>query len=375
MKKKRVVIAGGGTGGHIYPALSIAQALEKIDSNTVVTFVGSKYGLESKIIPKTKYPIHYIFIRRLNKNVSLLERLTTLLFLPFTFFQTLFLYIKLRPSVVLGVGGYVSAPFVFISTLLRCPTVVWEPNAYPGLANRWLAPYVDAALVVFEEAKKLLKAKSFEIVGVPIRKEIEDLYESKSKINASKNETTSKSQDKLNVLIFGGSQGARGINNVVVESLKDNEDWQNNFNFIHQVGKTDFQKIDKLYKSSEAKFDSYFEFIDDMHNKYNWADVVVCRSGASTIAELMAVGVPSLLVPFPLSSDNHQFKNALALKSANAALLIEQKDFNESSFQKALMELKEDKALRESLGKNVKNFFIPHSSRKIAIFLLSKMRK
>jgi UDP-N-acetylglucosamine--N-acetylmuramyl-(pentapeptide) pyrophosphoryl-undecaprenol N-acetylglucosamine transferase len=364
--KKRIVIAGGGTGGHVYPALAVAQALEKIDNNIEVSFIGTKSGIEAKVIPKTKYKINYISVGKLNRSVGLLNQLKTISLLPVAFLQTLYLFIKLRPVVVLGVGGYVSAPFVYVASLLRCPTAIWEPNAYPGLANRILSPKVDLSLVVFAEAQKNLRAKKTEVVGVPVREEIEALF----------NQTLEKEIcSPFKVLIFGGSQGARGINNVVVEALKDQKPWHNDFEFIHQIGSTDFQKIDTVYKNHSNEKRKYVEFIHDMHEKYNWANAVLCRSGASTIAELMTAGKPSVLVPFPHSSDEHQLKNAQALSSKQGALLIEQKDFNEQSFKESLEKLKNNLTLRESLKENIKKQFISDSARKIAIHILGLVRK
>ncbi|MCB0413417.1 MAG: glycosyltransferase, partial [Bdellovibrionales bacterium] len=206
--KKIVVIAGGGTGGHIYPALAIAEALKIKDSEVEIHFVGTGQGLEAKIIPSYGYPLHFVPVGMLNSNVNLVTRIKTLLLLPFAFLKALWLVFKLKPNLVLGVGGYASAPMVFLSSLLRKKTYLWEPNAYPGLANRYLSKWVDASLVVFESAKEYLQSKNFYKVGLPVRKEIESL--------AKKDVALSK-DDAFKILIFGGSQGALRINEVFCE--------------------------------------------------------------------------------------------------------------------------------------------------------------
>ncbi|MBT4761800.1 MAG: undecaprenyldiphospho-muramoylpentapeptide beta-N-acetylglucosaminyltransferase [Bdellovibrionaceae bacterium] len=357
---KRVVIAGGGTGGHLYPALAIARAIKKIDNHVDVSFVGSKQGIEHKVIPKTEFAIHYITIGRLNSNVSIFERLKTLMLLPFTLIQTLFLFFKLRPQVVFGVGGYVSAPFLFVASFFRVPIIIWEPNAYPGLANRLLASRSSLALLVFEEANKILKAKNCMQVGLPVREEIEQIKMSEEVIG----------DEGFHVLIFGGSQGARGINKVVSEALLKQEAWQEGVQFIHQIGSTDFEFFNSKYEASNNPNRTHLEFIHDMHKKYKWAHMVVCRAGVGSAAELMAVGLPAVFVPFPNAADNHQFKNAKVLLDKEAALLVEQKDFTPESFRDMVLKLKNDAPLRKKISSNIHRLHVAQSAHKIAQIIL-----
>lgn len=208
MAQQTIFIAGGGTGGHIYPALAIARGLLELNSELDIHFVGSPVGLESQIIPNQGFPLHLVPVGRLNRNVGLGERLKTLVGLPLSFFVSLYLLLKYRPKLVLGVGGFASAPVLFVGALLGFKTVIWEPNAFPGMANRWLAKVAGLALVVFAEARSLLAMKRVKQIGLPVRLEIEEL---KTQVRPQ--------PVPLRVLVFGGSQGARGINNTVCDAI------------------------------------------------------------------------------------------------------------------------------------------------------------
>ena len=169
MKKQIVVIAGGGTGGHIYPGLAIAETLKKSHPTVEVHFVGAQGGLEEKIIPKNGYPVHLLNVGRLHKSVNLFRRLKALILLPLSFFHSLYLYMKLRPRWVLGIGGFASGPFVFVASILGGNTAILEPNAYPGMANRWLSKVVRHCFVVFKETGSFFPAKKVSLVGLPVR--------------------------------------------------------------------------------------------------------------------------------------------------------------------------------------------------------------
>jgi len=256
-KDIRIVIAGGGTGGHIYPAVSMAQALEKTNSNVKIFFVGSAHGLEAKIIPPLGYSLNLIQVGKLNKNVGIITRIKTLILMPFSLLQSVLILRKIRPHFVLGVGGYASGPFVLVASLFGVVTAVWEPNAFPGLANRILDRYVKKVFVVFSETAKYFKCKEIVAVGLPVRAQMSakahDPIESRA----------------FRVLIFGGSQGARAINKVVCEALTKDKNWYADIEFVHQVGNLDFEWIEKKYAgiSSNVK---YFRFLDDMEIRYDF---------------------------------------------------------------------------------------------------------
>lgn len=345
------MIAGGGTGGHIYPALTIAKAIQQLNKNWEIEFVGTPDGLESKIIPKEGFKINLISVGKLNYSGSVLKKLLTLVKLPWGFIKCLALIIEKKPVLVLGVGGYASGPFVLASSIMGVPTALWEPNAHPGLTNRLLARFVRKCFVVFDEAKKHLKARSYMTVGIPVRDEIENLQNSKPS-----------SSDKFRILIFGGSQGARAINQTVRDMILKYS-WED-VEFVHQTGILDFKNINESYqgiKNVKAQ-----EYIYNMGELYTWADLVICRAGAGTVAEIAAAQKCAIMIPLPWAADNHQKKNAEALVEKSAGVMLEQKELTPESLYEKIIELKSKPELREKMSHNVKSFFQPQAAKKMA---------
>ncbi|MCC7404389.1 MAG: undecaprenyldiphospho-muramoylpentapeptide beta-N-acetylglucosaminyltransferase [Bdellovibrionales bacterium] len=356
-----VFIAGGGTGGHIYPALAIARGLLQKDPSLQIHFVGSPQGLETRIIPEQGFPLHLVPIGKLNRNVGVVEQVKTLLGLPLSFVVSLLLLIKYRPRLLIGVGGYASAPVLFVGALLGFKTIIWEPNAFPGMANRWLARVVDLALVVFAEAKDTLKQKRIQLVGLPVRQEIESL-----------SVTPRATPMPLRILVFGGSQGARGLNLAVCEAICRGGEWLSGVEVIHQTGRHDYADIKAKYDQAQARVDVR-EYLPTIQEQYQWADLVVCRAGVSTIAELAAAGKAAVLVPFPFAADNHQQKNAEALVKGEAALMILQKDFTADRFVRLVEETKQDSAYLRNLSQNIRQFHRPRAAAETAQLILAEL--
>lgn len=344
----KVLIAGGGTGGHIYPGLSIVQELRQLNPKVDVLWVGTSKGLETKILPRYGVNLEVIPVGALNQ-VGLREKIQTLFLLPISFLKCLLILIRFRPRVVLGVGGYASGPTMVLSWILGFKTFLFEPNAHPGLTNRWLSRFVRKAFLNFPEAQKFFKVS--EVVGIPVR----------SELKVREREPHS----KFRILIFGGSQGARGINTAVVKLFSEKPDWSKDYEIVHQIGATDFQKFKKSYEELQPKGLTFVEYIHDMPEKLAWADLVVCRSGASTLAELAACGKAAILIPFPLASDNHQLKNALALEKQNAALVLEQKNISE--LQQTIFTLYANPARLRQLESNIKLFHYNNCAHRVAI--------
>lgn len=356
---KTIIIAGGGTGGHIYPALTIAKALKTIDAKLKVEFVGTPEGLEAKIIPKHGFTISFISVGKLNYRGGFFKKIKTVFKLPWAFVKSLALVIEKKPILVLGVGGYASGPFVLASSILGVPTALWEPNAHPGLTNRILARFVRTTFLVFEESQKKMKAKKVEILGLPVREEIECLhlsYSDKKEKNA-----------QFHVLVFGGSQGARAINTCVASMIKDFK--FENVDIVHQTGAQDFQSYEKAYEGNTQV--KVLEYLYDIEKYYMWADLVICRSGASTLAELAAAKKPSILIPLPSAADDHQKKNALALVAKNAAHMIEQKDLTPQVLFNLIDKLKNQPEALKKMSDNVQYFYQPQAGRKIAERLIN----
>jgi len=356
-----LLISGGGTGGHIYPAVAIVQAVKKINPGLPIDFVGTPRGLETKIIPREKFPLHLINIGALN-SVNIFTKLWTVLSLPFAILGAVGLILKLRPKIILGVGGYASGPVmlgaVMLKPFLKMKLALFEANAYPGLTNRWLSRFVDVSFTNFEISNKFFKNPI--TVGIPIR---EGLAPSKK--------TTS---DHLRVLVFGGSQGARGINLTVTEAVKNGGPWLDNVEIVHQLGSTDFTKFDHLYRDLKPKNVQWFEFLYDMPDRYRWADLVICRAGASTLAELAACEKAAILIPFPFAADNHQQENAQAVAKENGAKMILQKDFTSENLKKLIMDFRENRGSLGTYEKSIGKFFRPKSAERVAQELLGDMK-
>ncbi|OFZ15359.1 MAG: undecaprenyldiphospho-muramoylpentapeptide beta-N-acetylglucosaminyltransferase [Bdellovibrionales bacterium RBG_16_40_8] len=358
----RILFAGGGTGGHIYPAISIANAIQELHPQAVIEFVGTPSGLESKLIPQAGFKIHMIPVGRLNSNVSLYERIQTVLMLPVAILKSFFIVRSFSPNVVVGVGGNASGPLVLAAALMRYRTCIWEPNAYPGLANRWLSSFVTKTLVVFTEAAKFLKNKNIVNVPMPVRKEIENVL------------PTKKHKNEFHILLFGGSQGARALNNILSEAIKIGGEWLNNVKIVHQTGSLDFSRITEVYANIKYAKNcvTVLEYLHDMPSRYVWADLVISRAGISTISELAACGKAALLVPLPSAADDHQTKNAQALVDANGARFIKQKDL---TAERLIREIEDFKAHPEKivlLEENIRKLYKPKAALEIAKIVLEE---
>ena len=351
MNKRTVVIAGGGTGGHIYPGIAIARAIQKMDPEVSIHFVGTDQGLETKIIPKEGFPLHLISSGKLNVR-SPLQKIKTLLKIPYGIIQSVSLLFQLKPHYVIGVGGYASGPFVLAASLTGFNTAIWEPNAMPGMANRLLARFVDKCFVVFDDAKSFLKNPHVIQAGMPVRQEIEDAIHENTK------------DEKFHLLAFGGSQGSRVINYCLNEAVQRGGDWVQDLAVVHQLGKLDFQDISAKYQGAQCQVELH-EFIFDMPKYYKWADIIVSRGGASSIAEAAAFGIIPIIVPLP-AADNHQQKNAETLVAKNAGRMILQKELTAERLISEVQSLRQDKALRDEMVRNIKSLYIPQAAMKIA---------
>ena len=309
--KRNVIIAGGGTGGHIYPGVAIARALERMHPELKVHFVGARGGLEEKIVPRENFPLHTVPVGRLHHTVGLATRIRTLLTLPLAFWKAFTILRELKPVAVLGVGGFASGPMLFVSSLLGYRSLIWEPNAFPGMTNRMLARRVSECLLVFDEAARFLNARKTTKAGLPVRANMMPGQ------HAPLIAVTS--TRPLRILVFGGSQGARFINNLVcdsvMESVRSGDDWLRDIEIVHQTGATDHARLVEAYKGAPSQV-QVFEYLHDMDARYLWADLVVCRSGASTVAEIAACEKAAIFIPLPTAADDHQRKNAEVLANA-----------------------------------------------------------
>ncbi len=339
-KPLRLLVAGGGTGGHLFPAIAIAQALaEKI--NLEIRFVGSDRGIEATKIPQLGYHLYKLQVAGLYK-VGRVKKLIGLLKLPIAFLQSLWILLTYRPNLVLGVGGYASGPMLLMSLLLGFKVVLQEQNASPGMTNRFLGRYAPLTLVPFSGLEELFKNPV--VVGNPIRKEI---------IAAAGQDQTQKN-DTFHIAIVGGTQGARVINRAfcgLLDQLKDKK-----VKITHQAGKLDLKEVSDIYKNYPDLDAEVVVFIDDMAGLYKNLDLIISRSG-SMIAEFNAMGKASILVPIPHASGDHQRQNALKLTQAGAAILLEQKNLSPESLWANIDELWQNPAQLKAMEEASKGLF------------------
>jgi UDP-N-acetylglucosamine--N-acetylmuramyl-(pentapeptide) pyrophosphoryl-undecaprenol N-acetylglucosamine transferase len=309
----RVLIAAGGTGGHIYPGIAVAKEVMRRHPGSAVRFVGTARGLETRLVPQAGFELKLIESAGL-KNVGMAARARGLWLLPKSFVAARRLIREFKPDVVAGAGGYVSGPVLLMAALMNVPTLVMESNALPGFTNRALARFIDKAAVSFEAALPYFRGKAV-VTGNPVRREFFE-------IPAREHEP-----ERVEVLIFGGSQGARAINEAMVAALPALAAQRGVLRIKHQTGESDFEKVRQGYLDAgwgeEADVRPY---IDDMVESFAQADFVICRAGATTSAELVAAGRAAIMVPFPLAADDHQRRNAEALQAAGAARMILQQD-------------------------------------------------
>jgi UDP-N-acetylglucosamine--N-acetylmuramyl-(pentapeptide) pyrophosphoryl-undecaprenol N-acetylglucosamine transferase len=306
----RVLIAGGGTGGHIIPALAVAHELVSRHSAEVL-FLGTSRGMESRLVPAAGFPLRLIEVGPL-KNVSLATRISTLLDLPRSIFACRSLIREFKPRVVFGVGGYASGPGMAAALSLGVPTMVFEPNAMPGLANRLVGQRVQAAAVSFPAAA--IYFHNAEVTGIPVRPEFFKL-----------SPTTG---DTPHLLVFGGSQGARLFNTTLPAIASALLEAVPSLTILHQAGARHAEITEAEYRDSGADPTRWqvSGFLDDMPARFAQANLVMARSGASTVAELAAAGKPALLVPFAAAADDHQTRNAEEMVNVGAALMLKEPD-------------------------------------------------
>ncbi|MBI3650202.1 MAG: undecaprenyldiphospho-muramoylpentapeptide beta-N-acetylglucosaminyltransferase [Acidobacteria bacterium] len=323
----RVIIAAGGTGGHIYPGIAIAREFKRRDAANEILFVGTPHGLEAQIVPREGFNLEMIQVGAL-KSVSLTQRGKSLLQLPTSFVAALKILKRFRPDVVIGIGGYSSGPTLLMAAITNLPTMIVEPNAMPGFTNRVLARFVDAAALTFEEANRYCRGKG-RVTGNPVRSDFALL---------KKKERT----ERLHILIFGGSQGAHAINEAMVKTLPLLVDKQDQLAITHQTGEKDYAMVKAGYEGAGFVNAEVRAFIHDMARQFENADLLICRAGATTAAEVAAAGKAALFIPFPFASDDHQRKNAEAFARAGAGRMILQKELTTERLAEELTRLIEN---------------------------------
>ena len=329
--KLKILLAGGGTAGHINPALAIAGFAIDKNPDTKVLFVGTKRGLESTLVPKQGYDIEYVNVEGLSKKLTL-KNMKSLYHMLTAKSKCKKIIKKFSPDVVIGTGGYVCAPAVMAANSMGIPTIIHEQNVFPGSAIKLLSKESSVTAISFEESRKYLSgAKNIVFTGNPIRPSVLSFNRDEARKNLNAN-------DKKLIVIFGGSLGAAKINSVALSYIK-NKSYPENAMIIFATGERNFEEIKNQIKTENIVLGKNINLVSYIHNMdevLNAADLVVCRSGAITVSELSALGKPAILVPSPNVTNNHQEYNARALSDNGAAITILEKDFNEQTLKKAV---------------------------------------
>jgi UDP-N-acetylglucosamine--N-acetylmuramyl-(pentapeptide) pyrophosphoryl-undecaprenol N-acetylglucosamine transferase len=344
----RAILAGGGTGGHVIPALAIANQLKKT-YDAEVLFIGTARGIENRLVPAAGFPLQLLRVGA-RKNVSLTTRMKTAFDLPRAVWDAGRMLNEFAPDVVIGVGGYASGPTMLAAVVKHIPTLAFEPNVVPGFANRMVARFVSGAAVHFEETAKYFRHA--EVTGVPVR---HAFFEIAVKLAGTPT-----------LLVFGGSQGAHAINDAMIRCLPVLQREAPGIRILHQTGERDYNDALAAYKSLGGSAE-VFKFIDDMPAAFARADLVVCRSGASTVAEIAAAGKPAVFVPFPRAADDHQRVNAEALARHGAAVVVEESKLEGVWLAETIAALLQDPHRLQQMSQAARELAHPNAAQDIAV--------
>lgn len=352
----KVMFTGGGTGGHINPGLAVVSELRTLVPDLECVWVGTEDRLEARLVPAAGIPIEFIRVSFL-KGRGIFGKILALIRIPRALWQSRRILRRHRPHAVVGVGGFASGPVTLWAAVRRIPTAILEQNVRPGLTNRILGRFVRRVFVTFEETAQRFAEKKVRVVGNPVRPEllkpVEDLQASEKP-----------SESVFRILVIGGSQGAVALNKHLPDFLNRAEATGVKLRVRHSAGKGRVEETRQAYQ--EADRVEIVEYIDDMRSAYAWADLVICRSGASTVAELAAVGKPALYVPFPAAADNHQEKNAIAMVERGAGIIMTDDELASRPTVDAFVKLVTDKKALEGMGQAATGAARPQAAAHIA---------
>lgn len=356
----RLLIAGGGTGGHLFPALAAARAFKEEHPEGSVLFVGTRHGIEAKIIPQTEFPIRFITTRGI-RGTGILNTVRGAFELPLAVVQSLSIVKEFGPQVVLGVGGYASGPTLLAAVIKRIPTAIQEQNSVMGTTNRILSRFVDRIFISWADTQPVPPPEKTLLTGNPVRADLLDHGE------------TVEDPHRLHVLIFGGSRGARSINLALANNVKGLQPVADRVKILHQTGQGVTDEIRDAYTAAGIDAEVK-EFIDPMGPAYHWADLVVCRSGASSLAEITALGKPAILIPYPYAIGDHQARNAGVLEAEGAARVIPDERLKNGALVKEILSMVEKPEVLDGMAKRCRTLGRPDAARIIARELLKMER-
>ncbi|MDD3267812.1 MAG: undecaprenyldiphospho-muramoylpentapeptide beta-N-acetylglucosaminyltransferase [Syntrophomonadaceae bacterium] len=361
----KVIISGGGTGGHIYPALAIAQGLEQRLPGIEILYVGSESGMESAIVPRAGLNYKPVNVSGIDRS-SMLKASQSLVKFPRSFFQAWDIIKNFQPDIIVGTGGYASFPVVLAGTFFACKTIIHEQNAVLGLANRNLAKRVNYTLLTFEEAAQGMNINNIKLTGLPVRQEfmVVNRQDSLRKLNLR--------AGKFTLLAFGGSRGALSINRAMLEVVERYQD--DDIQVIWITGEANYEdckkEIEKSLKPGNKIGLSLYPYLNEMQNALAVADLAVCRAGASTLCELAIMGLPAILIPYPYAAENHQEKNARALVGKNSADIIIDEFLDGDTLYKRIEQFRTNQQHLADMSKNIQKEARPNALKDILDLIL-----
>ncbi len=362
----RVIIAGGGTGGHLFPGLAVADEFKRRDERTEVIFVGTEYGIEARVVPREGYPIRFLRAEGL-VGVSVMKKIKAVTKVFSGIIDSRRIIKTLNPDIVIGVGGYTSGATMLTACFMSLPTMILEQNSVPGLTNRILGHFVSGICITYQESISFFpKAKTF-LTGNPVRMQVlKGSIESAYKLF---------SLDKrlFTIFIFGGSAGARSINMAIIEALNYLYDLRDKIQFLHQTGTKDYEHVREAYRRTGFK-GTITPFIYQMGEAYALADIVVSRAGATTLAELTALGKTAILIPYPYAAGQHQELNARKLLEMGAAKMILNSELKGESLAESIRELFKNETMRSEMQRISRSVGRPDACAKVVDIALSYIK-
>lgn len=366
MNPLRIIMAAGGTGGHVYPAIAIADALREKLSDVEILFVGTRNRMEWKTVPKYGYKIQSIWISGFHRQFTVKNLLFPFKVLT-SLIQSLFIIRSFRPDLVISCGGFAAGPIGWVASKLKIPLFIQEQNSYPGVTNRLLSKYADKIFTAFNDASNFLPSEKIVLTGNPIRSGI--------KASSSDREISIKkfgfSSNKKTVLVLGGSGGARAINEIMLQEVERLHN-AGNLQIIWQCGNNYFDDLKAKIDLDQYPNLRLMPFIDDMQAAYEAADLVITRAGAGTCSELMNLGLPAILIPSPNVAGDHQYKNAKSLLESDAAELITEGDLNDQ-FTHKILTLINDPVKLDHMKKTMLNLARPDAAELIVKEILTRI--
>lgn len=361
----KYIFAGGGSGGHIYPAIAIADEIRKLDDKAEILFIGAKGRIEEKIVPSNNYRLETVEISGINreniiKNYRLPVKLLT------SFRRCLRIIKEFKPDAAIGTGGFVCGPVIFAAAILKIPTLIQEGNSFAGKTVKFLSGRVDKVVINFKETEKYFRRKDNIIqIPHPVRSSLKTRDREKSL------EEFGLPAGRKTIFVFGGSQGARGINSGIEKIIR--KLCERNLNVIWQTGKNEFERLSREFEDLKKSV-RILEFIDNIDTAYSASDLVICRAGITSITELSFLQKPAILIPLPSSAENHQEMNAQSLEVRKAAVMIKENEINGKLYEE-IMRILTDERVKAELSENIKQFSDADAAKKIAEEAIKLIKK